>query len=122
LVALQPGLVAYARGEFDKALEWYRRALACAQELGVTQLAVDCLIGIAAVAVKHGDVEHAARLLAATGAILVERGHDSWGLAEGELYDEALEGIRANLDEVSLVSLSEEGRAMTLAEAVAAAS
>jgi hypothetical protein len=44
------------------------------------------------------------------------------GLADGELYEEALAGVRANLNEESLASLWEEGRAMTLAEAVAAVS
>ena len=115
------GLVAYARGDLDKALEWYKRALRCAQELGVTQLAADCLIGIAAVATRRGETVRAARLLGATGGNLDEPGHDPW-LAEGELYEEALAGVRANLDEESLASLWEEGRAMTLAEAVAAAS
>ena len=114
------GLVAYARGELDEALDWYRRALACAQELGITQLAGDCLIGIAAVAAKRGEIVRAARLLAATGGILGEPGH-GW-LAEGELYEEALAGVRTNLDDESLAALWEEGRAMTLGEAVVAAS
>ena len=114
------GLIAYAQGEFDKALEWYRRALAPAQELGISQLVGDCLIGIAAVAARRGEICRAARLLAAAGGLPDESSH-GW-LAEGELYKEALAGVRANLDDESLVSLWEEGRAMTLAEAVAAAS
>jgi hypothetical protein len=52
--------------------------------------------------------------------MLGEPGH-GW-LADGELYEEALAGVRANLDEESLASLWEEGRAMILAEAVAAVS
>jgi predicted ATPase/DNA-binding SARP family transcriptional activator len=114
------GLVAYARGELDEALEWYRCALARAHELGITQLAGDCLIGVAAVAARRGEIGRAARLLAATGGL---RGGPGPGwLAEGELYEEALAEVRAHLDQESLASLWEEGRAMTLAEAVAAAS
>lgn len=112
------GLVAHARGELDEALDWYRRALARAHELGITQLAGDCLIGIAAVAARRGEIGRATRLLAATGGL---RGEPGW-LAEGELYEEALAEVRARLDEESLASLWDEGRAMTLAEAVAAAS
>jgi predicted ATPase/DNA-binding SARP family transcriptional activator len=115
------GLVAYARGDFDQALEWYRRALAGAQELGVTQLAPDCLIGIAAVAAKRGELHRAARLLGATGRSRVRPAHHPW-LASGDLFEETLACVRAHLDEASLVSLWEEGRAMTLTEAVAAAS
>jgi tetratricopeptide (TPR) repeat protein len=114
------GLVAHARGEFDKALEWYRRALVCAEELGITQLAGDCLIGIAAIVARRGEIGRAARLLAATGGLLGEPG-PGW-LAEGELYEEALARVRARVDEESLAALWEEGRAMTLAEVVVAAS
>ncbi|MGE5433223.1 MAG: BTAD domain-containing putative transcriptional regulator [Candidatus Doudnabacteria bacterium] len=114
------GLVAHARGELDEALDWYRRALACAQELGVTQLATECLIGIAAVAAKRSDIIRAARLLAASEGISGITGHGGW-LAEGALKEEALAEVQASLDEESLASLWEEGRAMTLAEAVAAA-
>jgi predicted ATPase len=114
------GLVAYARGELDEALEWYRRALARAHELGITQLAGDCLIGIAAVAARRGEIGRATRLLAATGGLLGGPG-PGW-LAEGELYEEALAEVRASLDEESLASLWEEGQAMTLAEVVATAS
>jgi len=114
------GLVAHACGELDEALDWYRRALACAQELGVTQLATECLIGIAAVAAKRSDTIRAARLLAASEGISGMMGHGGW-LAEGALKEETLAEVRANLDEQSLASLWEEGRAMTLAEAVAAA-
>ena len=115
------GLVAYARGEYDKALEWYRRALTTAQELGVTQLAPDCLIGIAAIAAKRGEIVRAARLLAATGQSLERPAHHPW-LAEGDLFEDTLACVRGNLDEASLVSLWEEGGAMTLEEALAAAS
>jgi predicted ATPase/DNA-binding SARP family transcriptional activator len=114
------GLVAHARGELDEALEWYRRALACAHELGVTQLATECLIGIAAVAAKRSDIIRAARLLAASEGISGMTGHGGW-LAEGALKEEALAEVQSSLDEESLASLWEEGRAMTLAEAVAAA-
>jgi tetratricopeptide (TPR) repeat protein len=114
------GLVAHARGELDEALEWYRRALARAQELGITQLAGDCLIGIAAVAARRGEIGRAARLLAATGGIVGEPG-PGW-LAEGELYEETLTDVREQLDDESLAALWEEGQAMTLADAVAAAS
>jgi predicted ATPase/DNA-binding SARP family transcriptional activator len=115
------GLVAFVRDDLDTALDWYRKALRCAHELGITQLANECLVGVAGVYVKQGDSIHAARLLAAAiGGTPHDPTPAGW-LAEGELLENTLAGVRADLDAESLATAWQQGRAMTRAEAVTAA-
>jgi hypothetical protein len=75
-------------------------------------------VGLAATLGALGDHPVAARMLGAAQWLLGHRGYSSW-LAEAELRDEALARVRSALDPRTLDELLAEGRATSLADAMA---
>jgi predicted ATPase/DNA-binding SARP family transcriptional activator len=111
-------LVAHARGDHAEARDLFARALALAHEHGNANLAAECLVGLAATLGALGDHPVAARMLGAAQGLLGHSGYSSW-LAEAELRDEALARVRSALDPRRLDELLAEGRATSLADAMA---
>jgi tetratricopeptide (TPR) repeat protein len=112
------GLVAHARGDHAEARELFARALALAHEHGTAGLAAECLVGLAATLGALGDPRAAARLLGVAEGLLGHGGYSSW-LAEAELRDEAFASVRSALEPGTLDELLAEGRATSLADAIA---
>jgi predicted ATPase/DNA-binding SARP family transcriptional activator/Tfp pilus assembly protein PilF len=111
-------LIAHARGDHAEARDLLARALALAHEYGSATLAAECLVGLAATLVAQGDPRAAARMLGVAEGLLGRSGYSSW-LAEAELRDEALAGVRSALEQRTLDELLAEGRATSLADAIA---
>jgi tetratricopeptide (TPR) repeat protein len=112
------GLVAHARGDHAEARELFARGLTLAYEQGAADLAAECLVGLAATLGAVGDVRAAARMLGVAEGLMGRGGYSSW-LAEARLREEALAGVRAELEPGVLDALLAEGRATSLADAMA---
>jgi hypothetical protein len=97
-----------------------RRGAGCAlaYEHGTAGLAAECLLGLAATLGALGDPRAAARMLAVAEGLLGRSSYSSW-LAEGELHDEAVARVRSALEPHTLEELLAEGRATSLADAMA---
>jgi predicted ATPase/class 3 adenylate cyclase len=107
-------------GRLQDAAEMLRAAIRIEHRLGnVVYLAID-LGRLASVLVRMDEAGQAARLLSSSEALTedVGAGVPSWAARRNE---ETLTAIRAQLDATALAQASEEGRALTLDEAVALA-
>jgi hypothetical protein len=102
-----------ARGLFGEAL---RRAL----ELGVTNYASVCLVGLAAVALAEDDADVAARLLGAASAVREENQDDAVDDHERQILDRTEAAARERLGP-RFDTEWEAGRVLTLDEAVSLA-
>ena len=114
------GKHARQQGQHGQARERLREGLLVARELGERYLTLGLLGEIAMLSVAGGETERAARLKGAEVALRARLGVPlaRWDQAEGE---EALAHIRAILGEKGFTRASEQGRAMSLEEAVACA-
>jgi predicted ATPase/DNA-binding SARP family transcriptional activator len=104
--------IARRQGDFPRAVELYRRSVDRIRSGGVTWGLIDCLDGLAKVAVAAGQPERAARLF---GAVEALRGH-SGGVrppAARAEYAEVIDGIRAALGEDQFHAAWSAGLAMT---------
>jgi hypothetical protein len=106
------------RGEYAQATDRYRGALLARVELGDARSIPLCLDGLAWVACAEGRVERAARLLGAEEALRERVGAIVPAVIQAE-HDRAAATVRASLPEPALAALWQEGRAMTLPQAVA---
>jgi predicted ATPase/DNA-binding SARP family transcriptional activator len=111
-------LVAHARGDHAEARALFARALSLAYEHGTAGLVAECLVGLAATLGTLGDPRAAARMLGVAEGLLGHSGYSSW-LAEAELREEALARVRSALEPRTLDELLAEGRATSLADAIA---
>jgi predicted ATPase/DNA-binding SARP family transcriptional activator len=111
-------LVAHARGDHAEARKLFSNALALAYEHGTADLAAECLVGLAATLGALGDPRAAARMLGVAEGLLGRGSYSQW-LAEAELRDEALARVRSALEQRTLDELLAEGRATSLADAMA---
>jgi non-specific serine/threonine protein kinase len=111
------GRIALEREECERAEELYRESLVLSRSLGFTGSSAECLDGLAALAGAREQSERSARLAAAAEALRA-----SAGIALGPLERSYLEHdqahARAHLDEAAWSKAWEEGRAMSLEEAV----
>jgi predicted ATPase/class 3 adenylate cyclase len=114
---LSLGLVAIQRGDHERAAALLTESLAFSQELGDTPVIADCLIGFAEVSGTRGEVLRAARLWGAAEALYEVSGY-AWKPLERSLHEPYREAARSQLDEATWNQMWEEGRAMTLEEAV----
>jgi tetratricopeptide (TPR) repeat protein len=111
-------LVAHARGDHAEARKLFSNALALAYEHGTADLAAECLVGLAATLGAVGDPRAAARMLGVAEGLLGRGSYSQW-LAEAELRDEAFARVRSALEQGTLDELLAEGRATSLADAMA---
>jgi tetratricopeptide (TPR) repeat protein len=117
------GTVACEQGDYGQAAALYKESLALrwtgAPYRGVADDA-ECLEGLAAVACALGQAERAARLCAAAAALREAIGAPL-PPTERASYERTVVAARAHLAEVTFATAWEEGRAMALEQAIAAA-
>lgn len=116
------GYVAQHQGDYAQAEAYFRESLSMFQELGNKRGMAECLAGLAGLlaAQRRPDAQRAARLLAAAESQLQLSGSSWWPADQGEI-DRNLARIRAALDRESFSAVWAQGRAMSLAEAIAEA-
>jgi predicted ATPase/class 3 adenylate cyclase len=111
--------VARLQGRFGDAADHYRRALRYGHEMGDAASMTEPLQGLAAVAIKQGDVERGVRLLGANSAIREQLGGGP--PPEWLRLGDPLADARTILDEDVYARAWEAGLQMTVDEAVAEA-
>ena len=107
-------------GRVDDALSMVKESLRIHRDLGDVMKTGDSLGNVAKVLEAAGSFSIAARLIAASDRLYEETGIDApfWVIERNE---EACEAIRAHLDSAAFTEAWEEGRKLTLDEAVALA-
>jgi hypothetical protein len=111
-------LVTQRQGEYGRAATLLHESLALFRDLGSTLGISRCLEALAGVAGAQGQLERAARLF---GAALALRGHAGASLWPADPTAQAtdLEAARASLGDQAFAAAWEEGRSMTVEQAVA---
>jgi predicted ATPase/DNA-binding SARP family transcriptional activator len=111
------GYVALHRGEYPLAIARFCESLKLLQDLGDRKGMVECLMGLAGVAVGREHPERAARLFGAAEALRESVGAALWTANRIE-YERNLAALRGQLDEDALADQWVHGRALTLEQAV----
>jgi tetratricopeptide (TPR) repeat protein len=111
------GWIAFLRNDLGRAVDLYKRSLALAWETGMYTVVLDDLEGFACLAGAQGDAVRAAQLRGAAEALHEATGYprDPTSYAEMEPY---LASGRSKIHEAEWAKAWEEGRTMTLEEAV----
>ena len=109
--------LALARGDTARAAALYREALRARVELGDARSIPLCLDGLAWVACAEGGFERAAHLLGAQAA-LRERVGAIVPPTVRPVHDSTIAKIHASLGETVFATLWQEGRSMSLAQAI----
>ncbi|GAC1629146.1 MAG: hypothetical protein NVS4B2_10940 [Chloroflexota bacterium] len=108
------------RGESDGALALLRESLQLQHELGNKQGIAECLAALGGLASDCGDFRKAARLLAAASRVLEAIGAPL-APADRVEFKRDVEAAQSSLGELAWQAASEQGRALTVEEAVAEA-
>ncbi|MDQ3862246.1 MAG: tetratricopeptide repeat protein [Actinomycetota bacterium] len=116
-VLLELGRVARAQGNDTRALELCRESLVLSRKLGDKSYIAFCLTALAEVIQGAGDAARAARLFGAAEMLLesLDAVLDPGGRLE---YESDLAATRAQLGEAAFATAWQEGRMMTLEQAV----
>ena len=111
------GWIAFLRNDLGRAVDLYKRSLALAWETGMYTVVLDDLEGFACLAGAQRDAVRAAHLCGAAEALHEATGYprDPTSYAEMEPY---LASGRSQIHEAEWAKAWEEGRTMTLEEAV----
>ncbi|HEX5912998.1 MAG TPA: tetratricopeptide repeat protein, partial [Rubrobacter sp.] len=111
------GLAALHQGDYDRAADLQAESLTLRRELGDRGGVAECLEGLSGVAGARGKASRAVRLWAAAEAIRKEIGAP---LPPGHrpLHAIHLTAARSQLDDAALAAAWDEGRSMTLEEAI----
>ncbi|MEP7224323.1 MAG: adenylate/guanylate cyclase domain-containing protein [Actinomycetota bacterium] len=115
----QLGTLAFEDGRIPDAYEMLKEALSINRDDGIPLGIAENLCTFAMFLVAEGRAETAARLLSRAEALSDEIGGvSSWA---GRMNEKTLASIQAQLDEASFAEAYEQGRALTINEAVALA-
>ena len=112
--------LALARGDHDVAFRWFAEGIAPSQELGDRGNVAYILEGLGVVAGARGETLKAARLVGASEALISAigvRGH-TYYRPDRALYERIEVRVRATLDEAAFEAATQEGRAMSLGQAL----
>jgi non-specific serine/threonine protein kinase len=114
--------VALRQGDYGRAAALYEEGLDLSREIGIKRDMIKsdiagCIEGFAVVAGAQGEQERAARLFGAAEA-LREAINYPLSPADRPLYDRSVAAVRARLGEEAFREAWEEGRRMTMEEAV----
>jgi predicted ATPase/DNA-binding SARP family transcriptional activator/Tfp pilus assembly protein PilF len=120
IVLVNLGKFVYDQGDYAAARDYLGECLKLCQQMEAKYLAADALESITTLYRAQGQVERAVRFFAAAQA-LRETLSSSRPPLEQEKLDRALEALLATLGEEAFESVWEQGRAMTLEEAIIAA-
>jgi predicted ATPase/class 3 adenylate cyclase len=111
------GHVALALGEVEEAKSLFIEALRLHKSHKNRAGVAECLAGLAAVAGSRKQPERAARLFGAATLLRGEPTLDEWTVEQVD-YKRNLASARAQLDEARWAAAWQEGRAMTMEEAI----
>lgn len=111
------GKTARARGEHERAVTSYRDSLGLAATIDASEIAGQCLLGLAQEALTAGDFSQATRLFAATTHHL--RMNKQLAPTERAAYEQGLVDLRAHLDPTTFTNAWAEGEVMTPQQALA---
>jgi DNA-binding CsgD family transcriptional regulator len=111
------GWAALLQGEHERARISYRESLTLCKELGDKMIASESLDGLACICSAEGEAERAAILFGAGEALFEAVGgqHEPGEAAMREPY---LAMVRSRLDEIAWQAAWEEGRGMSMGEAI----
>jgi predicted ATPase/class 3 adenylate cyclase len=112
------GIAATRRGEHGQAKTLLEEGLVLSRKLGSIVNVAECLETLAGLAGALGDFPRAARLWGAADALREVTGC-TWLSSERRLHEPYLEAIRSRSDQAVWTQAWEEGRAMTLEDAIA---
>jgi tetratricopeptide (TPR) repeat protein len=112
------GNVARAQGDYGAAYSLYHESLIIAQELGIAWDIAYLLEDMGGLAALQGEAQRALRLVGAASALREASGQPR-SSAEQDKLEQLLEPTRHELGEVAQVSAREDGRAMSLEQAIA---
>jgi non-specific serine/threonine protein kinase len=111
------GYVAYRQGDFPVACSRLAESLTLFREMDYTGGLVRTLDRVGGLAVARGEMERAARLLAAAASQRAATGGRT-ALAPPEEFERDVAVVRADLGPAAFAAAWAEGQAMTLAEAI----
>jgi tetratricopeptide (TPR) repeat protein len=111
------GFALYHRGDYARARTVFTEALTLWRELAIPHGCADALMGLAGVAQARQEPARAARLLAAA-LLMLETTGGAFDTVERQAYERIVESTRAQLDEQTWQKAWEEGRAMSVEQAV----
>src|SRR5574341_335057 len=111
------GCVAKHHGDYSQVLALFKEGLALQQEMGNNAGVAECLTGIAAVLTEQGKAENGARLFGAAEVLREAAGATLWPANRIE-YDQSLALLGRTMDEVTLATTWNEGRAISLEQAL----
>ena len=114
---LNLGITAARRGDLGRARALLEESLPSHRDLGAIRDIAENLEALAEVAGERGEVRRAARLWGAADALRQTAGA-LWLAFELRVHEPYLAAARSRMDEASWTEAWEEGRAMTLEEAV----
>jgi tetratricopeptide (TPR) repeat protein len=109
---------AWASDEHGRAAQYFREALVLASEAADKTSSAYCMQGLADVAGARGEPRRAARLLGAADALLETTGLPIYVTTDHELHQRVGDAVREELGERTWKEAHEEGRAMSLEQAV----
>jgi predicted ATPase/class 3 adenylate cyclase len=111
------GFIAHSEGDYEQARAQLRASLALFWELGNKRVVAECLAGLAAISGAEGRPEQAAKLFGAAQALYVALGTTMWD-SDRPLYERDLAAARARLGEEAWARAQQDGRAMSLEQAI----
>jgi hypothetical protein len=111
------GWIAFLRNDLGKAVDLYKQSLALAWDTGLYALVLDDLVGFACLAGAQGDAVRAAQLCGAAEALHKATGYPKDPISHAEMEPYLASG-RSKIHEAVWEEAWEEGRRMTLEEAV----
>jgi predicted ATPase/class 3 adenylate cyclase len=111
------GWIAFLRDDLGRAVDLYKQSLALAWETGMYTVVLDDLVGFACLAGAQGDAVRAAQLCGAAEALHEATGYPQDPISHAEMEPYIASG-RSQIDEAVWAKAWEEGRKMTLEEAV----
>ena len=112
------GQVAHSRGDYERATDLYKESIERAWERRSKYLIGVRLEALGGVVVAQGQPERGARLLGATEALRQETGTALIDPYDRANHDRSLAALHTQLDEEAFKAAWEEGRAMSVEEAV----
>jgi tetratricopeptide (TPR) repeat protein len=114
------GQVAQDQGQYDRARAIHTESLSLCRELGSQRGIAMCLEKLAGIAAMQAQPERAAQLLGAANALRKAIG-TPMGVADRRDHERIVGAVRAGLTENEFVQAWEQGKAMTLEQALACA-
>jgi predicted ATPase/DNA-binding XRE family transcriptional regulator len=110
---------AWASGEHGRAARYFREALVLASEVADKTSSAYCMQGLAAVAGARSQPRRVARLLGAVEALVEATGIPLYvATADHDLHQRVASAAREKLGEKAWTAAWDEGRAMTMKEAI----